>query len=538
MSGSKARELMETGDERGAEGARWTLTVLLALIICAAPALFWGQALRSYFLHLDDFVYLSGSRTGQALRANLLRPHNAHVVPLFRVETFLLASFAGTLAHLPAVLGMANYVTLLLAMLATGYLVGRETGRPAVGLAAMAAVGLSTVMGPAILRYSSGQALMSGTLILLMLIALQAWRRDRGWPCLVIAVLAAIAASLCWSAGYAAGPASLAYLWGAGKKSRLVGMLVLAVSLLLGVAAWSVLGPSGRTEAGASEGAGQLVKRIPVGLAHTARAIPEALVLNNLGLDARTEGLQGWALCLLLGSGWYFCTLRSCKREAAGGPIPSRVAYVLSCVLPLEAAGAMLVLIDFGMIYTARGNYSFENVRALGWYHAIPQLGAVLFAAGWLSGRPPRPLSRRLCPPAFRELFLVVGLVMILLLLQSPRADRVLFDYDGAAAPVGGETAGAVHRTGPASQADLIARATGQRQALERLDRLERIARRSGIGRSGLREVLGRFRVPGMPEFVAELDAISLLRIPERGTLDDPDTIRAVLSGVLEDARP
>ena len=112
---------MERGNERGGHAVRWILTVLLGLLICAAPALLWGQALRSYFLHLDDFVYLSGSRTGQALLANLLRPHNAHVVPLFRIETFLLARLAGSLRQLPAVLGLACYLTLLSAMIATGY---------------------------------------------------------------------------------------------------------------------------------------------------------------------------------------------------------------------------------------------------------------------------------------------------------------------------------------------------------------------------------------------------------------------------------
>jgi hypothetical protein len=524
---------METGQQLGDHAVRWGVTVLLGLAICAAPAWFWGRAWSSYFLHLDDFVYLAASRSGQALMANLFRPHNAHVVPFFRVETYLLAASAGKLQGIPAVLGLANDLTLVLAMLATGHLVAHETGQTWLGLSAMAAVGLSTVMGPAVLRYASGQALMSGVLILLMLMALQAWRDRGGWLSLALAGLAGIAAPLCWSAGYAAGPTALAYLWPGGKRSsRVAGTILLGVSVLVGLAAWSLLGPVGRTEAGAGDGPGRLVRNIPAGLSHTARAIPEILILNNLGLDARTEEVQGWALCLLPVLAWYASTVRSRESSSA------RTESLTSRISPLQAAGVMLILVDFGMVYTARGSYTFENVRALGWYHAIPQLGAVLFAAGSWPRKQASPVPRRLAPPSLRELARVLGLVTVLFLLQWPRANRVLFEYDGAAAPVGGETAGAGRRTGPSSPADLTARARAQRQVLGRLDRLEEIARARGIGRSSLRRVLGRVIVPGMPESIPGLDAASLLRIPERGTLDNDETIRAAVAGILDEARP
>ena len=211
---------------------RWILTSLVGLGICAAPAAFWGEALRAYFLKLDDFVYLSQSRTVSSLLMNLIVPHNFHVVPFFRTETYLLSGVGGTLRQLPAVLGMACYLTLLLAMLAAGHLVAWESGRPAMGLAAMAAVGFSTVLGPAVLWFAAGQALMSGTLVLLMLIALQAWQARGGWPYLLLGAMAALAAPLCWSGGYAAGPAALAYLWHGGNNSaRLAGTIILGISL-------------------------------------------------------------------------------------------------------------------------------------------------------------------------------------------------------------------------------------------------------------------------------------------------------------------
>ena len=169
----------------------------------------------------------------------------------------------------------------------------------------------------------------------------------------------------------------------------------------------------------------------------------------------------------------------------------------------------MLIVVAFGMTYTARGGYTFENLRALGWYHAIPQLGAVLVAAGWWSRRQASPAPARAGVPSLRELSWGLALVVVLLLLQRPRANRVLFEYDGAAAPSGGELAAAGRSSGPASRADLATRARAQRRVLERLDRLEEIARSRGIGRSDLRRVLGKVIVPGMPGAVADLDGLA-----------------------------
>ncbi len=87
-----------------------------------------GVPLRWYRLKLDDFVYLSRSRSFSALSRHLATPHNGHVVPLFLCETHLLARFAGTMEALPRVLGWAAYATLLLAMAAAGHLVAVGDG--------------------------------------------------------------------------------------------------------------------------------------------------------------------------------------------------------------------------------------------------------------------------------------------------------------------------------------------------------------------------------------------------------------------------
>ncbi len=198
---------------------RWASTVVLALSLCAVPLWLWAVPLRWFELKSDDFVYLARSRSTASLRNHLIVPHNGHVVPLFLLETHLLARAAGSLEAVPTVMSWATYATLVLSMALAGHLVAWETGRAAHGLAAMAAVGFTSVMGTALLWYSAGQALASGTMILAMLAALQAWRARGSWWLLVLAALAAMAAPLFWTAGYIAGLAGAAYLWADGRRS-------------------------------------------------------------------------------------------------------------------------------------------------------------------------------------------------------------------------------------------------------------------------------------------------------------------------------
>ena len=141
---------------------------------------------------------------------------------------------------------------------------------------------------------------------------------------------------------------------------------------------------------------------------------------------------------------------------------------------PLEAAGAVLVASNFGMIYAVRGTETtFDGLRALGWYNAIPELGAVLFVAGWWSGQINSPPPRTIKPPLRIELLVFVLFAAAMLVLQAPRADRVIFQYDGLSAIYG---AGPSNRT----PGELAEQARAQRQSLHELDRLERSARSAG----------------------------------------------------------
>ncbi len=392
--------------------ARWIASILLGSMLCAGPLWMWRTPLRWFFLKADDFVYLAWSRSPAALREHVATPHEGHVAPLFLLETHVLARLAGTLEALPRVLGWASYATLVLAMAATARVVARETGRTARGLAAMAAVGFSSVLGPTLLWYAAGQALGAGTAILAMLAALQAWRVRGSWWPLVLAVLAAMAAPLFWSAGYAAAPVGVAYLWADGRPAcRRAAALLAVCELALIVLIWGVVG---RGFAPVSHVAARPLGGVLAAdavLSHSSQAVCEALILNNLGLDAPTTAGQAIVLGAMLIGLWAWSRRRS--DPTASGPWPR--------VNPLEAAGAVMVIATFGLIFASRGtDGGFESLRGLGWYDAIAELGTVLFVAGWWSGRLPSPPAGAPEPLEVREFAAVLAFVAVVVALQAP----------------------------------------------------------------------------------------------------------------------
>src|SRR4029077_18065671 len=127
--------------------------------------------------------------------------------------TFGLVTLAGSLANLPQVLGIATYFGLVVTMSLVGYLAAQESRQTAVGLAAMAVLGLSTVVEPAVRWYSAGQPLWAGAAIVATIIlarnACLKGRRGR----VGIAALACFAAPALWTGGVIAGPAAIAYVW-------------------------------------------------------------------------------------------------------------------------------------------------------------------------------------------------------------------------------------------------------------------------------------------------------------------------------------
>jgi hypothetical protein len=483
---------------------------------------------RNFRLRGDDFLYLIESRTPDALTAHLWTRRDGQVLPLFRLGTFGLAWWAGDLAHVRGTLANASFAALALVMLLGSQLVAREAGDRAVGLAAMACLGITTVMEPAATWYSASQTLWAGVLVLATLLACQSWRRRGGWWRLVLVTVFAIAASAAWSGGYAAGPAGCAYLWAAdsstarpgdrtGKERTLprseasrrswAAAIPLAASAIAAAAAFVLSGSS--DEIPGNKGAG--IASFLHGLAHTAPAIPEALVLNNLGLDCSLTALQGAVFCVALGLAWIW---------SRGGFRPQ----------PLEAAGAALIGCVYVGAFALRAGSSFASLRALASYHTLPQIGAVLLVTGWWSATRGAP---RATAPAARSALGVAALVGLLLMLHVPRAQRLL---EASVDPLTEEERlelpiPELHRL----RAIYLASDLAERQdrMLARIDRAERTAARLSIGRDAIHRAFGRLVVPGWPKQIQDRDAIDLMALPADGAETDPRRIRAALSNLL-----
>jgi hypothetical protein len=479
---------------------RWALTALLALAICAGPLWLWGVPLRSFDIKSDDFVYLARSRSASSLRAHLIAPHNGHIVPLFLLETHVLTLLAGLLEALPVVLSWASYATLVLSIALVGHLVAWETGRAAAGLAAMTAVGLTSVLGPALLWYSASQALAAGAMILAMLAALQAWRARQSWWLLVVAATAAVAAPLLWTAGYTAGLVGAAYLWADGRRAC---RRAAALPLIVSVATFAVVRVALPRLLTKPSHDSELLPHViisPTSAAiHTAQATCEALIFNNLGLDAPTTASQAVLIVLALVALWVWTRCRFDSRSS-----PSSLT-----INPLEAAGAALVAASFGMIFAVRGiETTFVGLRTLGWYDAIAELGAVLFIAGWLSGPTKAPPPQAIEPPQQPELLIFALFAVAMLVLQRPRVDRVIYEYDGLSAPSSGDQA-------TRTPAELVERARTQRRALAMLDRLEQSALKRGLGLAAIRLEASRVMIPGMPAGFPGVGPVELLDVPD-----------------------
>jgi hypothetical protein len=483
----------------------------MALTILAAPTWLMADLFTNFRLRGDDFPYLAESRSAAAVTANVWMPHNAHVVPLFRLLTYGLIFAASKLEHIPMMLEYASAGVFILVIAAMGLLVSRESRNRALGLAAMAFGGITTVMLPAATWYSASQTLWAGLGIVLMLLFLQSWRARGGLWRLGLAGLLAFASPAFWSGGYAAGPVGFCYLWFDGRlRCRKASAIPFVATILAAILGIAVVRQAKLASDPAQPPTTFGFASILVGVSHTSQAIPEALVANNLGIELVTTPSQSAVFCLAAAAVWAWTRGRARPTS-------------------LEAAGAVLVGTVYLMAYTFRSQYEFENLRDLGWYHALPQIGAALFAAGWWSVC--RPASQQASsPPSWNALCAVALLALTMLALHAPRAQR-LFEqtvYPMSPSELRKLPIPSLQRM----RALYLASVTEvrQRRALTRFDHAEQIARRLRIGRSAIRRSFGQAEFPSWPPQVVHPDAFDLLDLPEDGTTNDPALIRASLA--------
>ena len=474
-----------------------------------------------YRLYSDDFAYLAASRSLPRTMANLFLPHNTHIVPAWRLLTWALVAWSGSLEKLPAVLAEAAYGILVAVMLLTGRLVARETGRADLGLAAMVGVGTTSLMASPACWYSAGQTLWAGLGILAALWYSQCWRRSRSAAALLLAAVSAVLAGWFWTVGHLAGPVAAAYLWMDGRRLCRWAAAIPLMASGLAVATAVALGGDKVDTTVSFHGRTATQAAHPMqGTLHTAQAIPENLVLGNLGLQARTTPSQGLIVTLLILGIW------AGVRWRQGG---SRAFN------PLECAGLALMLGSYLVEWTFRGYLPFRSLRTINlgmivpWYDAIPHIGGILFVMGWISG-PQRGERGRALPAdrwpdplgSHRGRGADGG---------SDRAERParrppLACLGAAVAPRG---AGDVPHPETAKHArhHLTARSRGLATAALATTRPGPGSRQSrGIGRDGIRAAFGRLDMPEIPEVY---DAAGLLDLPERGRLTDPGQVRQAL---------
>jgi predicted outer membrane lipoprotein len=521
-----------------------------------------------YQLYSDDVAYVAGSRTWDRTVASLLVPHNTHIVPAWRLVTWGLVASAGNLRRLPEVLAFASYGILVAVMLMAGRFVARETGRTGPGLAATSLVGTSSLMLTPAAWYSGGQPLWAAFGILAALWYAQCFRRNGRWPGLVLAAISAAMAGGFWSAGHLAGPVSAAYLWSDGRRRcRLAAAVPLAatavaVALMLSLAARpmdSTVSFHGRTVREAAN---------PVqGAITTAQAIPENLILANLGLEAETTPIQGIALTLGLLLFWvsrrwqrqpeapWFgsagpAAFPSSSDAASPGPPARRPSWLTLAFNPLECAGAAIVLGCYLLEWTFRGYFEYHNLRTLStyvivpWYDVIPQVGLALFAVGWWSGprRPAAPIlrtaDRRPTPPTRAAALGLALLTLALIVLNRPRVDALIRGTCPPLLPSERVKFKITRLQTMRANTLLSLRVDWQRNYLRRLDQVEPIARRLGVGQDGIRAAFGHIYIPAATGRLLlsqrELyDVAAILDLPPRGRPMDPAAIRAVLGPFL-----
>jgi hypothetical protein len=212
----------------------------------------------------------------------------------------------------------------------------------------------------------------------------------------------------------------------------------------------------------------------------------------------------------------------------------------LAACNPLEIAGGALMVGSYLVEWTMRGYLDYQYLRTINahmlvpWYHVAPQVGGVLFVAGWWSGPRSAGSTRRLSSrPARLTRWAatgVLGFSAVLVALNRPRVESLwiastppMTASESARFPV-------PELQRMRANALMLDRAEHQRRHLRRLDLAEKAARSMGIGLDAVRSAFGRLDAPELPD---DYDAAELLDLPERGRAVDPARVRQALGRYL-----
>jgi hypothetical protein len=349
--------------------SRWLISVLA----CVASIALYSYTFWRPVLLQDDFQIVAPSLTWQRTWDNLWLPQNEHAMPVGRVLTFALLYLAGRPASYPLAAALVGPAALVIALLLTKRFVERELEHPFYGLVAMILFGVTAVYQQAVFWFAASFSVLTLDMLLLGLLAAQAYRLTQWWPYVVLSALWCLLAPCWFASGVLAGPVCCLYLllppralnWrrAAAAAAPLLGTAVfLAVSLPRTAATIMTLEHYGESNALDNFQPGK-------GLLITLRSIVENLLLGVFGIWEMIVPLPLVivALLVLAGIGVWWWRRAPCKR--------------------LLVLGLGLIGSSYLLAYSARAEWAVgTSLTGVAWsrYHLLPQLGLVLFIVGGL----------------------------------------------------------------------------------------------------------------------------------------------------------
>ena len=447
---------------------------MICATACVASIALYSYTFWRPVLLQDDFQIVAPSVTWQRTWDNLWRPQNEHAMPVGRVLTFAMLYLAGRPENYPLATALQGPAALVVALLLTKQFVQRELEHPFYGLLAMILFGVTAVYQQAVFWFAASFSVLTLDMLLLGLLAAQAYRLTRWWPYVLLSALWCLLAPCWFASGVLAGPLCCLYLllppralsWrrAAAAAGPLVGTAVfLAISLPRTAKTIMTLEHYEIYETNALD-AFQPGK----GLLMTLRSIVENLLLGVVGIwEVRVPvPLVIVALLVLVGVGVWWWRQAPCKRFL---------------VLGLGLIGA-----SYQLAYSARAGLATDtSLIGVAWsrYHLLPQLGLVLFVVGGL----PAWAGRRFMLSedgslTRKQVRFLLGLIGILFLIHLPRGligtirvEPLPFEF------------GKSHIVTPAAQ----------QAALREVERVDARCQEQGVSAAAAQRALPWLEIPG-----------------------------------------